>query len=171
MRKVIAVLALLPFTIGAFAQDTKPSIQKLDEKNGFRDMKFGADSSTLEGRKFFMTSDGVRYYIRPTDDPKIGGSTVQIYYGFYKGRLLTVGMTAPDKANGQALFDALVATYGVPIKPNQYVNIYYWYGGLVNMSYDASKMLRPQVFIVSRPLTTQAQADKAAAAKRASSDL
>lgn len=171
MTHLLLFGSLLVASIPAFSQANKPSIKALDEKNGFRDLRFGIDTAEVKGRLPLRTEDGIDYFTRPADSPKIGGSQVAIYYGFYKGKLLTVGLTAPDKANGQALLSALVSSYGLPAQANKHIESYVWNGAAVVMTADFSKTLKPQVFIVSRAILAQRLADQQAAAKKGASDL
>lgn len=143
----------------------------LDKKMGFRDLRFGADTSEVAGRVFVMRSNAVRYYSRPADSPLIGASEVQILYGFFKGKLYNVSLKANDIGNGQALFKALVTAYGTPDKISPYTEKYWWEGYQVFATFDSPGGNACEAIIGSRVIRNQLQAEIEGKAKQAAGNL
>jgi len=168
MRTALAALLLLP--LSCYAQNFK----ELDQKNGFRDLLFGADTSALAPRERQPTKNpDVRIYSRPTDELKVGGAELaDIYYFFYKGKLSDVIIHTKGIGNSRALLEALEAAFGRGIQRNRYLKDYSWPGKVVSMNYDENSLSNDAtVFISSRAINRQQQDDEAAAAKAAKKDL
>jgi hypothetical protein len=166
MRYALLTLLLLP--VATFAQNFKA----LDQKNGFRDLIFGADTTALATRvRQPAKNPNVRIYSRPTDELKIGGAElVDIYY--YKNHLSDVLIHTKGISNSRALLEALESTFGSAVQPNRYLKDYSWRGKVVFMNYDENSITNDaSVFITSQAISKQKREDDAAAAKAAKSDL
>lgn len=167
--KHLLLLAFFAVSTAAAAQ-TKPSLRALEEKNGFRDVQLGSDSSALAGR-VLQTHAGNSYtYARAADSPQIGGATAAgISYTYYKGRLSTVTVLAEGAANAAALKDALEAQYSWGIPENAYSKTYYWQTKRVKMVYQIDPVTdKGALFVFSREVLAQKAQDEKATAGKAS---
>lgn len=168
MRKLLLLCLLLAPVLG-WGQTTK----ELDQKNGFRDLKFGAPALGLTGLKVVMRSGGNVFYSRPADNMNVGAAALEnIVYVFYKGQLKSVIITTKGSANGSALLAALRASYGLGEQKNKYLEEYTWAGETVYMSFDQAPVTKDAtVYMGSIPINRAEAADDEIAAKKAKSDL
>jgi hypothetical protein len=168
MKILLLVLLLLPY--GAFAQNLKA----LDQKNGFRDLVFGADSTALVGREKLPTKNpSASIYNRPTDELRIGGAELQsINYFFYRGKFSDVYIKTKGLTNSRALLSALEATFGKGYQSNRFIKDFDWFGRIVTMNYEENSITGDaSVFISNKAINKQQRDEEAAAAKNAKSDL
>ncbi len=78
----------LPADEPAKPEPAPPPKTKLDEKNGFRDMKLGTELDKLEGLSMSGKGDGFLFYTRKDDTTKLFGTPLAgIAYGFADGKL------------------------------------------------------------------------------------
>lgn len=167
MKTILLAAGLVGLALSTHAQ--KPSLRALDEKNGFRDVQFGSDSSALTGRVLETHKANTYTYSRPADNKQIGSASVRfISYTYYKGRLSTVAIMAKGAANARALKDALEAQYQYGIPENQYSKHYYWQTKRVKMSYEINPVTDDGVlYIFGREVIEQQRKDEQAAARKA----
>lgn len=84
-------------------------LKALDEKNGFRDLTFGAAIEGIEGMKLIEDGGANKYYSRSEDELSLGGAELTgITYGFYKGKLASVileakGICAPRHCRARVI--------------------------------------------------------------------
>ena len=88
----------------------------LDNKNGFRDAKFGMPISAFKGMKRDKSTDGItelKFYTRATDIKKLGDIPLNsITYTFNKvDRLMSILITA-DEQYGEDILETLNSAYG-----------------------------------------------------------
>ncbi|MBG8552360.1 hypothetical protein [Hymenobacter guriensis] len=166
MKKLLLSLVLILVCYTVRAQNVKA----LDEKNGFRDARFWADTTAIKDLVYLTTSqDRIRYYKRTSDSPSIGNAQVDISYGFYKGRLMAVVLTTNSASY---LLDALKASYGPGIQNNRYIPEYFWLGQQVYMSFKEDTALHTaQAVIISRTMQKQQEEDNKKAAEKAKAEL
>jgi hypothetical protein len=143
-----------------------PPLHPLDEKNGFRDLKFGdrlPDSGFVEHERRGRSAT----YGRPSDTLRIGGAGLaSIEYHFYDGAFAAVTLHAAGPADLEALREALTAAYGDP---------YRWVPGRgpiastnVELLYDSQA---GTAVMTSVALRAKEEAEQRAAAKSAAGDL
>lgn len=154
---------------------TGQNIKALDEKNGFRDMKFGSDISTFQNMKEVeRSSDELSiYYIKTDDKLKIGTGEVQkITYGFYKGKLYVVLIKINGLTNSRDVLLVMQELYGNGYKSNEYIEEYFWLGKKVTASYEENSVTSDATIIFSNEeITAQKEKDKKEANKKAKSDM
>ena len=82
--------------------------------NGFRDIKWGTDISTLKNMTFVMSIDNdVKRYQRKNDVLKIDGAKLDyIHYEFWKGIFCLVDIGFQGVENSDNLRKALLAKFG-----------------------------------------------------------
>ena len=110
MRQLVMATALLIACSAAYGAEQCADASTLDEKNGFRDARFGAPlSSFLNMRQTEQEqyrTKTVKAYERETDDLNVFGQRVShIIYYFFKGKLFLVRLEWSDDAAGSAVID------------------------------------------------------------------
>jgi len=165
----ILVLSLVAFT--SYAQ--KPSMKALDEKNGFRDAHFGADTTAYSDLVFSTIAKPLRMYKRSNDSKKIGNAEADnIIYGFYKGKLGVILIATQGKANTNALYEALSAQYGNGMLPSTPGGKITWWTRKVYMTLKQNSINGDGLLTISsRPIEEQMVTEDKEAAKKAASDL
>ena len=163
------LLCLLLASGPASAQ--KPGFLSLDNKFGFRDLKFGADTSELSGRRFVMRGNEMTYYVRPADSPFIGSCEAHIMYGFFKGKLMNITLTSIGMGSGKALLYALQYVYGVPEKKLPYLERYTWDGYQVFITLNMPDGNQSEAVIASRAMAYQIEAENTVKAKKPTNTL
>lgn len=116
MKKLPLLTLALLLGLAAQAQ----SVKDLDEKYGFRDLKFGTDTTEVKDLVAVERHGGRVLYSRPSDKMTIGEATLnKITYTFDNGKLVSINLitnrTASQKnnfANSRALRNALEGQYG-----------------------------------------------------------
>lgn len=101
----------------------------LDEKNGFRDLQWGARPESIPGLQGSM---------RENEDLELGAAHLEsIRYLFQDaGGLSTVILTTRGFINSQALLDALKAHFGHGSQDNPYIPTYEWFGDKTCVRYE-----------------------------------
>jgi hypothetical protein len=173
--KTLFLLSALACSSIAQAQDkpVKPSLKNLEEKYGFRDAHFEADTTEFSDLIPVGHFDAVNGYTRSGDSKKIGGADIDlIRYSFYKGKLFRIVIRATGYSNSQALLAALVAQYGPGEKLYSYREHRLWTTKRVMMSWEQEAgSSNGEVVITSEIVSNRRKADQAATAKKAASDL
>ncbi|MGD9112158.1 MAG: hypothetical protein PVI77_07390 [Desulfobacterales bacterium] len=120
-------------------QDTasQPNITTCFRKDGFRDLRWGVNVSTVSGlqkRAVETGLDDVIEYDRPSDPLKIGNVELfSIIYAFWKDELYTVTIWTQGQSNYMQLRDRVFAQYGQGYRCQQYPERYLWSEGLTDM--------------------------------------
>ena len=144
------------------------SLNVLDAKNGFRDVRFETSISSEPGMKFSEVDKAlpnVRQYTRAADKLTLGHAELyEIIYSAYKGTVFRVRL---EFENGEAakIFKALTDVYGEPTKSvpapvGGNWSQYQWTGEKVTMIMNYTG-LENWVSIVSNSLMEQINKDKA----------
>jgi len=173
--KAFFLFSALALACNAQAQDkpTKPSLKNLEEKYGFRDAHFEADTTDFKDLVLLGHDKNSSDYTRTGDSKTIGDATLKdIHYSFYKGKLESIILKTEGYNNSQALLAALQAQYGPGDKTNPYRKYYLWGSKRVLMSFTQNSVNDDgSVLITSRVVYAKQKTDDAAAAKKAASDL
>jgi hypothetical protein len=123
------LIALLLIPVFAFA-----------EADGFRNVKWGTDFSTLTDMQYVGTDQsygGVKKYTKKGDELRIGGATLEgIEYGFWQGKFSSVLIKVKGFANFSALKDATFEKFGSGHKGNRFMERYIWFGEITTMMLD-----------------------------------
>lgn len=152
---------------------TAGSSKALDDKYGFRDLKFESAPDTAKGFLLNEKDGDTEYYTRRGDQMTIGSANLKfIGYVFYKGKLSSVRIDASGFANSKTLLEVLSQSYGDPEQPNELIQEYYWFGDKVHMLYEYSEVHeKSSVAMFCRKIIQEKAADDKKRAKAAASDL
>lgn len=145
----------------------------LDEKNGFRELKFGMSIDSISNLKL-IDGNGISKYYEKTDDKlTIGDYTVEsITYGFYKGKLSFIMITTVGYTNSRGILNLLVTQYGKGYQPNQYIEEYWWFGKTVSLNYKENSINNNgKIIMTTNIFDEEKAADKKAATEKAKNDL
>jgi hypothetical protein len=117
------------------------STKDLDEKNGFRDAKFGAHFSSFRNMVYSdypNKKDESYWFSRTTDTLALGDIPLSyITYLFYKSRLIRVG--SESEGHFKEIYDTLTEAYGKYTKTDSsryegyLYHRYYWQGNKVEL--------------------------------------
>lgn len=169
--KNISLLLLLCSTLLSQAQNLKA----LDEKNGFREMKFGSDIKEFPAMSpIEYESDSLIIFYKLTDDKlKIGSHEVErITYGFYKDKFYLVMIKINGYSNSRGVLDVMTELYGKGDKSNRYIEKYYWSGDAVWASYSENSITNDaMIYFSSKTISDRVKKDKEQASKKAKSDM
>lgn len=116
--KTIILLLGIPFIGGVASGQINrqgPAVfEPGSEPNGFRDIKWGTDISTLKDMTLVMSIDNdVKRYQRKNDELKIEGAKLDyIHYEFWKGIFYLVDIGFQGVENSNNLRKALLAKFG-----------------------------------------------------------
>lgn len=157
LRKIILLAGVL-FGFASYSQNLK----KLDEKNGFRDMKLGMSIDSVKNLKEIENSGDSKYYEKLDENLKVGDYQIQsICYGFYKGYLSFILIKTKGYTNSRGIKDVIVNLYGNGWQSNRYMEKYNWFGENVSLSYDENSITNDaQIVFQSKPLSKQRELDK-----------
>ena len=119
----------------------KQLLAKLDKKNGFRDVQFGTHIKFFKkvSREWQVEED---YNCRrATDKLSVNGMPLtEIVYGFHKGRLNHIYITAPGIENSRELLKFFQSVYGpgtlVYEETEEFDNMVEWAGKKVILTYS-----------------------------------
>lgn len=136
MRKVAAIIVFICIGFAVKAQTTGD----LDKKNGFRDVKLGTHFKFFKKVVLEWQLDDDKNYRRTTDKLSVNGMPLsEIVYGFYKGRLTHIYLTAPGIENSRNLLQFFQSVYGpgerVYEETEEFDNAIQWTGKKVIFTY------------------------------------
>ena len=157
MKFKLAVLLTLLAAHAATAEDAaqpKPgSLDYLDWRYGFRDLKFEQSIESSKDMVLVEDDGDLKFYTRTNDRLELGGAKLQrIEYGYYKGKFATVTMSADGEADTAALLKALEADYGPGRKSPRNATKYYWFGQKALVDYMLNATGQASVGMWSKPL-------------------
>jgi len=168
IKLVVLVISMLMMT-SLSAQNKK----MLDEKNGFRELKFGMSIDSVSNLKL-IDGNGISKYYEKTDDKlTIGDYAIEsITYGFYKGKLSFIMITTVGYANSKGVLNLFTTQYGKGYQSNQYIEEYWWFGKTVSLNYKENSINNNGKIIMSTNIfDDEKAADKKAATEKAKNDL
>lgn len=168
--KLLPVILLL--SVASANAQSFAGRRKMDEKYGFRDVRFESDSTSISGLKHAFDQRGERYYERPTDNLHIGEAELKaIYYVFVNGKLSEVDLMIEGATNTNAVYAALKEEYGpvytIPYSGGQMG----WTSGTEQILLGTGGTQQQVIRFLSRKMIKEARDVKKASAKAASSDL
>lgn len=89
------------------------SVANLDEKNGFRDVRFLAPLTEFHDLEFVELKNGMACFKRRNEDLAVGDAVLgSIRYCFYKGRLASVSLWGAGGKTAGELVQELRRSYG-----------------------------------------------------------
>lgn len=166
----LAVLVISVLITNALTSQNK---KILDEKNGFRELKFGVSIDSVSNLNLVEDAGLDKYYEKTNDKLTIGDFVVKsIHYGFYKGRLDLVIIKTVGYTNSKGVLAVFENQYGSGYKSNQYIEKYYWFGKTVTLTYDENSINNnATIFMSSKMFAELRKADEQAATNKAKNDL
>lgn len=116
-------------------------LAKLDKKNGFRDVQLGTHIKFFKKVKREWQEEDDYNCRRATDKLSINGMPLtEIVYGFHKGRLNHIYITAPGIENSRELLKYFQSVYGpgelVYEETEEFDNMVQWSGKKVILTYS-----------------------------------
>ena len=119
----------------------KKLLEKLDKKNGFRDVQLGTHVKFFKKVTREWQEEEDYNCRRATDKLSINGMPLtEIVYGFYKGRLNHIYLTAPGIENSRNLLHFFQSIYGpgelVYEETEEFDNMIQWSGKKVILTYS-----------------------------------
>jgi hypothetical protein len=109
----IQVLIGLVIVAGCGFYKQAGNVAKLDEKNGFRDVRLLTPLSEFPDLQFVELKNGMGCFKRPKENLTVGEATVgSIRYCFYKGRLASVSLWGAGAKTAGALVKEMRRNYG-----------------------------------------------------------
>lgn len=150
----------------------------IDEKNGFRELRFGQDLASIPdlvempGRDYVAIKD---YQKKPDKEKlQVGNAEIRdITYGFYKNKLVRVSLTALGD-NTDKLLNAAIGLYGEPMADKQILppgRGYWWIGEKVVGSYQETGKEGKRGYLVLSDKQATAEAEKLPANQGGAADL
>ena len=123
------------------ARIEKLLLAKLDKKNGFRDVQLGTHIKFFKKTKREWQEEEDYNCRRATDKLSINGMPLtEIVYGFHKGRLNHIYITAPGIENSRELLKFFQSVYGpgqlVYEETEEFDNMVEWAGKKVILTYS-----------------------------------
>jgi hypothetical protein len=134
----------------------------LNEPDGFRDLTWGTEFSTVENAMTYLRTDesygGIKFYTRQTDNLTIGAAKLEmIQYGFWQGRFCDVWIYADGYSNWAGVHEALTTRFGQGYKSNRYIEDYLWYGDKTSITSEYNKTLAKGRFHFSSEVISKQQ--------------
>lgn len=144
---------LLSLSAQCIGQTKSSRYKALDEKNGFKNARFGMSSTQVLGffKDMFLQDsyNNEKYYATHSEEMSIGKAAVkEVVYGFYKDRLFSIkvvlyfsnsdhALPVLESAYGAGIYDTF--EYGKNrVKIQKVPYSIYWSGNKVQMHYQAS---------------------------------
>lgn len=153
------VLLLLPLALLA----QQPTVQRLDESNGFRGLHFGAPLTEALHLRLIQDKGDEKIYERTDEDLSLGSfSAARIHYKFFRGQFAAVTVIVKGAEHARRVLPAFQSLYG----PGQMQGFSCkWSGRQVGLSYaswsDDNAILAMQSLTLAA-LMKQAQTTRAA---------
>jgi hypothetical protein len=175
VKKQLLLIYLLFTSLLTFGQAAAGTLEKLDEKYGFRDVKFETPVAKVPGLKLYYNDvkRHTKIYKRPTDKMMIGKySLASVEYEFYKGVLSSVTIRTKGYINSTGVLKAFQELYGPGSQDNEYIEEYRWSTEKVLMNYEQNSITDDAIiYIWSVPMMDKSREDEAVDAQKATSDL
>ena len=148
---------------------------KLDERYGFKGIKFGTLSTAIKNLKWIKKDrNGLQYYQRLGESKELAGEPVtRTEWIFYRNRLYAVLVQVSIFADSERVLRLLSEAYGEPYTPDEIEPTQYLWSGRRStalFSRDDDTMSW-NLFIHSRSASEQREIDRDAALKRAADKL
>lgn len=145
-----------------------------NEPDGFRNITWGTDFSTVAA-DMTLDEDGgsTKFYARKGDSMQIGGAELaSLVYGFTDNKFHHVFIKTKGISNRIAIVDAFNAQFGTPVKPNRFIDRYYWSGPVAKVIVSCNSISEEcNVILSSVALDRQEEEKKKAAAAGAAKDF
>jgi hypothetical protein len=115
-----------------------------NEPEGFRGIAWGTEFSTALGDMTPIEESGkTRLYTRADESMSIGAAQVdKIAYAFVDGKFDSALVQTKGLVNNRAMLDALRAQFNEPIRPNRFMDDYYWKGKVTTIAFNCRLSLQ-----------------------------
>lgn len=142
-------------------------MSNLDERYGFRDLKFEQPLKTCAGMVVIEDDGDMKFCTRTNDLLQMAGAKLKsIEYSFYRDQLAGVTVIAATEFDGEMLLKSLEADYGPGRKAPRNITKYYWFGQKVVTDYTSTGAGSASFSMWSKPLQALRQAQKEEKARR-----
>jgi len=135
MKALLVSIVIVLISINSVAYQNEP--------DGFREIKWGTDISSLKNMIRVRTDPsygGVEWHKRKGDELQIGDAKIEsIEYGFWRGKFTIVWITINGEVNWSGLKEATFAKFGPGFQSNVYIERYKWTSGSITnimLEYD-----------------------------------
>lgn len=146
-----------------------------NEPDGFRGIAWGTEFSPSLGDMTITGESGrTKLYKRSGDKMSIGAAELKtIFYAFDDGRFTSVIIQTTGIVNNNAMLEALKAQFGEPLRPNRFMDDYYWKGKITTIALDCKISMQGDctTFFMSSQSMDQQRIDREQKAKEAGSDF
>ena len=141
-------------------------LRQLDDTYGFRDVKFEMPISAFHNLVLVDAAGRTKIYRRTTDSYQVGQAQASsILYYFYKGKLITVRLTAQGDTNSRAMLEAFSDLYGPGYQANDHLEKHVWQGEKVYLGYEQNTLTNNATFYIwSNKLVEQRRTEELKAA-------
>ena len=165
MKNIIALLFsfLLVGVVTAenSAQPVPGSLTNLDERYGFRDLKFEQSFQSCSGMVVIEEDGDMKFCTRKNDSLQMAGAKLKsIEYGFYRNQFANVTVIAATEFDGEMLLKSLEADYGPGRKAPRNITKFYWFGQKVLVDYTSTGTGSASFGMWSKPLQALRQSQK-----------
>ncbi|RSK34569.1 hypothetical protein [Hymenobacter metallilatus] len=158
LRLVWVLLVLLGTPLALRAQQPA-SVQRLDESNGFRGLRFGTPLTEALHLRLVQDKGDEKIYERTDENLRVGQfSAARIHYKFYKGQFAAVTIIVKGPEHAQRVLPMFEALYG-PGRPDGFSHK--WRGRQVALSCASWSEDNAILSMSSLLLTAQMQQAKA----------
>ena len=167
MRMTLLLLCL--FAAGGARAQSLAGRHKMDEKYGFRDVRFGTPVSAFSNLILFKNNEDVKVYKKRGENLSLGSYKLNgVAYSFYNSELMGVVCAVTGQLNVAGVKKMLGAAYGPPTKAGTKEE---WVSEKVRIQWLPLGAGYAFVTAESIPLMAKKQASSAALDKKAASDL
>jgi len=152
MRKtnILGILIILFWMSGFSFSQPLNNFKPGSEPDGFGDIKWGTDLSTLKNMKFSKVDPsfgGIDIYLRLEEDSRIGIARLKnIEYLFWKGKFSGVRIITEGFPEYKSLKEAVLEVYGKGNKPYIDQEYYVWNGESTLMALEFSPVGERMLF-------------------------
>ncbi len=156
--KKLLFIAIMLVGISGFSQN----LEKLDEKNGFRDMKFGIPFNSFKNLIITGSDGDHKFYTKSGEVLKLGNYDLKsIDYGFYKNKLYSIYIETDGYSNSTGVLSIMENLYGKGNQRIEGIEEYLWDGKNVKLSYRQNSIdYSATITFMSRPIFSQIKEDK-----------
>jgi hypothetical protein len=133
-----------------------------NEPPDFRGIEWGARIDDLPDMKFLAAIGEVKSYQRESETLAFGKATVSsVSYIFYKGRFCSAYIGFEDQPSFDRIKKGLVQTYGIPYRPSEEMERYFWEGKRVDIAlrYSEEPSQKGSIIYWFRPIMQEKIAD------------
>lgn len=159
MKKITLLITIVVINIASLTAQT---IDKLDEKNGYKDLQFGTPKSELQSKIFDCTPQGNCMFI---GDYNIIADYIflqNVWGQFSDNKLSSIILDVRGEKNTLNLFELFCQAYGTPTKSDKDAGEWFWEGKQVTLMFMTivgdDNILTANVVMLSNKLSNNKKA-------------